>query len=130
MTSKHKQRGLTLMGFIMIMIVAAGIAIIAMNLVPVYSEANSVKTQLKHMADEPGVQNMDQPSMQKALQKRFDIDYIESVTAKQALLVRDKETGASIVLDYEVRKPLVYNLDFVAKFENKVSLSGAPTGGP
>ena len=127
MASKHNQRGLTLMSFVMIMIVAAGIAIIAMNLVPVYSEANSVKTAMEHLAEEPGASNMDQGALQKALQKRFDIDYIEDVKAKEGVLVRDK-TGSTFVLNYEVRKPLVYNIDFVAKFENSVVLSQAASG--
>ena len=119
----RKQRGLTFIGFLLVMIVVAGIAIIAMNLVPVYSESFSVKSSMADLAGEPGADKMELPELQKKLQKRFDIDYVESVLAKDAKLVR--ENGKSqLVLNYEVRKPLVYNLDFVAKFDNSVDLTG------
>ena len=123
MVMVSKQRGLTFLGFLMVMVVVAGIAIIAMNLVPVYSESFSVKRAMEDLAAEPGVENKDLVQLQKMLQKRFDIDYVESVIAKEAKLVRDKGKN-QLVLNYEVRKPLVYNLDFVAKFDNTVDLGG------
>src|SRR5690242_11186094 len=116
-----KQRGLTFIGFLLAMVVVAIFAIIAMNLVPVYSEAMSVKSAMKDLAGEPGADKQELLDLQKALQKRFDIDYVDSVAAKQAKLVRDNGKN-QLVLDYEVRKPLVYNLDFVAKFDNAVDL--------
>jgi hypothetical protein len=118
-----KQRGITLIGFILVMIVVAMFAIIAMNLVPVYSESFSVKKAMAGLADEPGIDKMDVVQVQKMLQKRFDIDYVESVKAKEAKLERTS-SGLQLILNYEVRKPLVYNLDFVAKFDNAVTLSG------
>lgn len=118
-----KQRGITLIGFILVMVVVAGIAIVAMNLVPVYSENFSVKKAMASVADEPGADRKDIIELQKKLQKHFDIDYVESVQAKEAKIVRE-DGSTLLVLNYEVRKPLVYNLDFVAKFDNSVALGG------
>jgi Tfp pilus assembly major pilin PilA len=119
-----RQRGITLLGFIMVLLIAAVVAMIAMNLVPVYSEANSVKSALKKLAEEPASRNMELPELQRALQKRFDIDYVNSVKAEELELVRDKTKGTQLVFNYEVRKPLVYNLDFVAKFDNSIPVGG------
>ena len=120
-----KQRGITLLGFILVMIVVAGMAVIAMNLVPVYSESFSVKRAMEDLATEPGAAQKTLPELQKMLQKRFDIDYVESVLAKEAKLER-KDGVTQLLLNYEVRKPLVYNLDFVAKFDNTVVMGGGP----
>ena len=128
MVSRYRQSGLTLMSFIMIMMLAAVIAMIAMNLVPVYSEANSVKSALKKLADEPNVANADIVELQKKLQKRFDIDYVNSVKAKELTMTSDKVNGRQLVFNYEVRKPLVYNIDFVAKFDNAVPIAGKSSG--
>ena len=121
---RSKQRGITLIGFILVMVIVAMFAVIAMNLVPVYSEAFSVKKAMNDLAGTAGADKMEIIEAQKALQKRFDIDYVESVQAKEAKLER-KDGGLQLVLNYEVRKPLVYNLDFVAKFDNQVTM-GSP----
>jgi type II secretory pathway component PulJ len=118
-----KQRGITLMSFVMVLIVLAIFAVIAMNLFPVYREAFSVHSAMKNVATQPGVQNMSQAQLQKMLQKRFDIDYVDNVTGKQAELIRDR-AGNKLKMTYEVRKPLVYNLDFVAMYDYEVDLVG------
>ena len=123
-----KQRGITLLGFIMVLIVLAIFAVIAMNLFPVYNEAFSVKTAMESVARQPGANDMSQQQLQRALQKHFDINYVDNVDAKVAQLVRDK-SGNVLNMDYEVRKPLVYNLDFVAKFEYNVPLSSSSASG-
>ena len=118
-----KQRGITLLGFVMVLIVLAIFAVVAMNLFPVYREAFSVENAMKNVAKQPGAENMSLGQLQQSLQKRFDIDYVENVNAKQLTLVRDKG-GNQINMNYEVRKPLVYNIDFVAMFDYTVDLGG------
>ena len=124
-----KQRGITLMSFVLVLIVIAIFAVLAMNLFPVYSEAFSVHNAMKSVAKEPGAAGMELPALQKSLQRHFDIDYIDSVQANNAKVIRDK--GGNILnMTYEVRKHLVYNLDFVAMFDYNVPLSTtSPTGG-
>ena len=116
-----KQRGITLLGFIMVLIVIAIFAVVAMNLFPVYREGMSVKNAMESVASQPNATNMGLPALQKSLQKHFDIDYIENVSGKEVTLIRDKG-GARLALTYEVRKHLVYNLDFVAMFDYEVEL--------
>ncbi len=114
------QRGITLMGFILALIVAAFFALIAMKLVPVYSEFFSVKSSMKAIASE-GLGEKDLSQIQSALQRKFDIDYVDSVTAKQAKIVPGTG-GKQLNMNYEVRKPFVYNVDFVVKFDYSVDL--------
>ena len=54
--------------------------------------------------------------------------YVSSVDAKQAKLIRDKTLGNVLSLDYEVRKPFLYNVDFVVKFSHSVPV-GSKTAG-
>jgi Tfp pilus assembly major pilin PilA len=115
-----KQRGITLMGFIMVLIVGAFFALIAMKLVPIYSEFFSVKSSMKSIASD-GLGEKDISEIQTALQRKFDIDYVDSVTAKQARIVPGTG-GKQLNMNYEVRKPFVYNIDFVVKFDYSVDL--------
>jgi hypothetical protein len=117
-----KQRGITLMGFIMVLMVFAIFAVIAMNLFPVYREGFSVKNAMESVAKQPNAADMSITELQRSLQKHFDIDYVENVSAKEATLIRD-EGAPKLGLTYEVRKHLVYNLDFVAMFDYEVDLT-------
>jgi Tfp pilus assembly major pilin PilA len=51
----NKQRGITLLGFIMVLAVAGFFLFLGMRLVPVYVEYYSVVTDLKAICKEPGV---------------------------------------------------------------------------
>ena len=117
---KHKQRGITLLGFIFVAIIGAFFAFIAMKLMPVYSEFFSVKSSMNSLAKE-SVSGEDLTSIQTKLQRRFDIDYVETVTAKQAKIVPGTG-GKQLNMNYEVRTPFVYNVDFVVKFDYSVDL--------
>jgi Tfp pilus assembly protein PilE len=119
----RKQRGITLMGFIMVAAVAGFFALIGFKLFPAYSEYYGVVQGMKAVAAIPGSGNMDISELQKALQKRFDVGYVDTVEAKSATLIRDK-AGNQLNMNYEYRKPLFYNLDYVAKFDYTVTLNG------
>jgi hypothetical protein len=69
----------------------------------------------------------DLPGIQRALQKQFDVGYVDSVTGKNIQLLRDKG-GNQIAMDYEVRKGFVYNIDFVVKFKYQVALGNKDGG--
>jgi len=119
----NKQRGITLMSFVLVLIVIVIFAVIAMNLFPVYSEGFSVQSAMKSVAQEPNAANMSLPEAQKKLQKHFDIDYVDSVKGRDAKIERDKGVN-NLVMTYEVRKHLFYNLDFVAMFDYHVDMGG------
>jgi len=119
----RKQRGITLMGFIMVAAIGAFFALIGFKLFPAYSEYYGVVQGMKAVSAMTGSAKMDQSELQRALQKRFDVGYVDTVSAKQAILVRDKGP-AKLNMNYEYRKPLFYNLDYVAKFDYTVTLNG------
>ena len=118
-----KQRGITLMSFILVLIVIGLVAVIAMNLFPVYSEGFSVQSAMKSVAQEPNAPSMSLPEAQKKLQRHFDIDYVDSVKGTDAKIERENGKN-NLVMTYEVRKHLFYNLDFVAMFDYRVDMSG------
>lgn len=118
----RKQRGITLMGFIMVAAVAGFFALIGFKLFPAYSEYYGVVEGMKSVAAMPGADKMELNDLQRALQKRFDIGYVDTVEGKNATLIKDKGP-VQLNINYEYRKPLMYNLDYVAKFDYTVTLN-------
>ena len=122
MTGKWaSQRGMTLLGFLMVLAVVGIFAFVGMKLFPVYSEYYSVVQSMKGIQMEPGVANFPPEKIRVLLDKRFNISYIDSVKPQDITIKREK--GYKLRIAYEVRRPLVYNLDFVAKFDKTVDLT-------
>lgn len=113
---KRTQRGMTLIGFLMVLVVAGIFAYMAMKVVPMYIEYFAVKDAAEGVAQESGVTEMDATRIENLFFRRLDVSYADSVKRENVKIVR-KDAGFVLTIDYEVRKPLVSNLDIVGHFE-------------
>jgi hypothetical protein len=116
-----RQRGMTLLGFLMVLCVIGAIAFIGMRLFPVYSEYYSMVSDLKALQAEAGTSKLSPEMVKDRLFRRFYISYVTSVKNEHVTI--DRNNGYNLTVAYEVRRPLMYNLDFVAMFEKTVDLS-------
>ena len=119
---KRKQGGMTLIGFIIVLALVGFFAYIAMKLVPMYSEYYAVKQALKGLQQEPGIANRDPAKIQDLFFRRLYISYAENVKADNVKIER-VDGGWNMSVDYEVRKPLLGNLDVVGKFATSEQLT-------
>ena len=120
--TRHKQQGLSLTGFLVVLAVVGFALFIGMKLFPMYQEFWSVKKALKSVATSGEAK--DPGSVRRALEKYFDVGYVSNVKPENISVERGAGGGPVITIDYEVRKPLVFNLDIVGKFEATESVSG------
>lgn len=124
---RGKQRGMTLIGFVIGLIVFCFFAYMGMVLGPAYSEYFGVKKAMNFVAANTTRETSDVPTVARMLDKQFNVGYVDNVTGKDVKLIRDK-AGNSIVMDYEVRKGFVYNIDFMVKFKYQVALGSKDSG--
>jgi Domain of unknown function (DUF4845) len=124
---KRGQRGITLIGFAIVLVVVGFFGYMGMVLGPAYSEYYGVVKAMKFVASEAKPGDVDFEPLRKGLDRQFNVGYVESVSGKDAKLIRAK-TGNVLSMDYEVRKPFLYNIDFVVKFSFSVPL-GSKTAG-
>src|SRR5690606_12444166 len=123
---KRKQHCITLMSFVMILVVVGFFALIAMKLFPMYSEYYNLKGVMKDFAAQPNTAAMTPAQIEADLFRRFNIAYVESVKRENIKIQRVGRT-AQLNIAYEVRTPLMGNLDAVGRFDYTVDLSGTPT---
>ena len=114
------QSGLTLMSFLIVLCVAGFFIFLGMKLFPVYNEYFSVARDMNGLASESGVKQLSPEQVRDRLFKRFDISYVDSVKPKDVKVTRNN--GYQLTVAYEVRRNLMYNLDFVAVFDKTVEL--------
>jgi hypothetical protein len=128
---KHSrfQRGITLLGFIIILAVLGFFAFLGMKIGPAYLEYMNVVTAMKGVAAEPGVASWSPAQVRAALDKRLGINYVSDKHVKSSNFEIKRNGGAQTLrVFYEVREDLLYNLDYVATFEKTISLTR--TGDP
>lgn len=128
MQTMKAQRGITLIGFIMVLAVIGVFLFVGFKLFPVYAEYYSAVTDLKAICKEPDAPNATMQQVRSGLDRRFNISYVESIdTKKDVKIITEGETRL-VNIKYEVRRPLIYNLDFVAKFDVSEPMIGGGTG--
>ncbi|MEO7478881.1 MAG: DUF4845 domain-containing protein [Lysobacteraceae bacterium] len=118
---RRTQRGITFLSFLIVLVVLGCIAYLAMRLIPAYTEYFSVVKALKGVAQEPGIQTMDQTSIHNLIGRRFNISYVETLDDKDVVITRNSN-GMTLSVDYEVRKPVVGNVDLIVHFQNTVNV--------
>lgn len=113
---QHQQAGITLTSFLVVLAVVGFAAYIGMKLFPMYQEYYAVRSAAKGLASEPGIGDMDPAKIQDMFFKRLYINYSESVKPANVKIERI-DSGWNMNVNYEVRRPLVGNLDVVGVFD-------------
>ena len=118
----YKQRGITLIGFIFVLSFALFISFIGMKIGPIYMEYWSVVSAMNGVASERGSANFSPYDIKVKVLNRLYVSYAaENVKEQHIKLVR--KNGVYLRVAYEVRKPVIGNLDVVAKFDRSVRMS-------
>ncbi len=123
---KRKQGGMTLIGFILVLGIVGVFIYMGMKLIPMYSEFYSVKQALKGLAAEPEITKKGPVKIKDLFFRKLYISYAENIKPAHVTIV-PKEAGYLVTVEYEVRKPLIANLDVVGRFQTEQELL---RGGP
>jgi hypothetical protein len=118
---KRTQKGITLIGFIIVLGVVGVFVYLGMKVLPMYSEFYAVKQALNGLAEEPGISTADANRIKAKFYGRLNVGYVENVK-EQNVKVSRKEAGWVMTVEYEVRRPLVANLDVVGHFRAEKEL--------
>lgn len=112
-----RQRGMTLIGFVVVLSLVGFFAYIGMKIVPMYMEYYSVKQALKGLTNEPDIGNQDPARIKDLFFRRLYMSYSQNVKREDFKLERISTGGWHATVNYELRKPLVANLDVVGRFD-------------
>lgn len=117
----HKQGGMSLIGFIIILAMVIFFSYVGMRIVPLYMEYYSVVSAMNGVASERGSANLSPYDVRVKVLNRLYVSYSENVKEKHIKLTR--RDGVHLRIAYEVRTPVIGNLDVIAKFDKSVRLS-------
>ena len=116
MRLSYRQRGLSTLSILVIVLVAVFFSTCAITMLPAYTEYLSVKRAVESMIEQSTDKNFAIAEMKTKLAKQYQVNRIEVVNAKQAKITRQKGI-TTVDARYEQRIPLMFNIDVVIKFD-------------
>ena len=122
---KTKQSGVTLIGFLVILLVVGFFGFMAMKLVPAYSEYGGVVKAMNGIASEGG-SDKSLDGIRRDLMYKFSMQYVDDKTIAPTDITITRNSGGASTLNvsYDKDIPFVYNIDFLLHFSKSVQLSG------
>jgi len=116
-----KQRGVTGGGFAALIALIILVVLLALKLFPVYMENFNISSSLNSLSNENGIADMKKTAIRELLLRRFSINNVKNVNKDHITIKKDKN-GMTVGVVYEVRKPLVGNIDIVVYFNEHLKL--------
>ncbi len=127
MSMQHrKTRGITLIGFAIMLCVAGFFAYLAMRLIPAYTEYYGVVRSMELERKEAGAANKSLDEIRRGLNFKFTTQYVDEKNVPPQSITLKREGGASTLrVNYERRVPFMYNIDLLLTFDKSMSMTGA-----
>ena len=120
---QHRQRGMTMLGILVIIAVVGAWLYAGIRLAPKYLEYMRVASTLEKVRDEfssnPGTTEF---MLRKSVERYFDIDMVEIITSNDIEI--NKEGGSfTMRAAYEDTVPLAGNVSFLVEFDKVVEVA-------
>ncbi|HEX5954228.1 MAG TPA: DUF4845 domain-containing protein [Rhodanobacteraceae bacterium] len=119
-----RQSGITLIGFVILLVILAFFAYTAMKLVPAYLDYFNVAKAVNTVATQSTSGDMSIEEVQRQLDTQQLSQYFadEDIEAKNITVVSTPNGGRSLKLSYDKKIPWIYNIDFLVHFEKSAPL--------
>ena len=120
---QHRQRGMTMLGILAVVVVVGAWVYVGIRLTPKYLEYMRVASTLEKVRDEydsnPGTTEF---MLRKAVERHFDIDMVQIITPSDIEIDKD---GSIFTMRaaYEDTVPLAGNVSFLVQFDKTVEVA-------
>jgi hypothetical protein len=121
---KRTQRGVTMIGWIVLLIPVAIVGYMTIRLIPVYLNYTKIARSLEQLSQESRNSDSAQ-NIRFALEKRLDIEQVEFPDSKDFVIRRDGQAWI-VEIEYEDGAPLLSNISVAAKFHKAVRIGDKP----
>jgi hypothetical protein len=119
----RKQRGVTMIGWIFLLIPVAIVVYAGIRIGPQYYNYYKVLSAMKTTASElKSDETLSPKTIVTALEKRFDTGYIDNIDAREDVVVTKGDNGWDMSIDYEANEPLFGNLSLTMAFKKTVPI--------
>jgi hypothetical protein len=115
---RHRQRGVSMIGFLFTAAVLLIVALLAFRMIPSYIEYYTVQKALEgaiNEAKDPSV-----ATIRRYVENKLSADYVDSVSSKDVEVTKAGNT-ITASLNWEKKLPLVHNVSLLMEFNASAS---------
>jgi len=119
----RKQRGVTMIGWVFLLVPMAIVLYAGIRLIPEYMNYYKVVTALKETATQlKSDEALSPAAIRSSISRRFDTGYIDE-PAMDDILIAKQEDGWAMTADYEKVVPFMGNLSLLLAFKTTVVIN-------
>ena len=123
MKTLKQQRGMTAIGWLIVLAMVAFFVLIGLRLFPIYIEKFSVVSSIESLKNEAQVTRKTNSEIKSLILKRFQINDVKNATRKNITI--SKRGGVlTASVKYEVKTKLFGDLSLIAEFDESVEVIG------
>jgi hypothetical protein len=119
----NKQRGMTAIGWVIVLGLLAFFTLLTLRLLPLYLEYGKVSSAFESLYSEPGITKKPVSEIRKMLGKKLYINEVREID-KRLIDIKNKGNVLTVSIEYERRVPMVGNIDAIASFKKEVQVIG------
>ncbi|HUI59981.1 MAG TPA: DUF4845 domain-containing protein [Steroidobacteraceae bacterium] len=120
---RSKQTGVTLIGWIFLLIPMAVVFYAGIRLAPVYLNYMKVTRSLEQVKSEMKGDVSSAALLRTAIEKHFDVESVDYPTVKDLKITRDGRSW-TVQASYDDQAPLFANLFILVQFDKSVTVGG------
>jgi hypothetical protein len=114
-TTADRQRGVSLIGFIMITVGVLFVGILGIKIVPAYLHSSQIAQIFKTIAKDPAMQGASVKEIKDSYTKRANISYVTDITADDIEVIKS-DGQLSLSTSYSVKIPVIGNVTLLLDF--------------
>ncbi len=122
MKTRKTQRGMTVVGFFLLLTVIGLVGLITVKMTPPYLEAYSVYQIFSGIQGERDLASKGSGEIRQAISRRFNINSIRDLPLNNLDITRTKD-GYKVVLEYKREIHLFLNIDVVLSFAPEATVN-------
>ncbi len=129
MRTRNRQKGLTLIGMVIVLAVVGFFAYAAMKLIPAYTEYFGVVKSMKAVANEPNASTVTIEEIRRNLNLNFSVQYVDEASIPANGIKLETQGGArKLHIEYDKFVPFLYNVSLVVHFDHTEDLMHSGSG--
>lgn len=126
MKTRKKQQGMSFLSWVSVLSIVILAFVSGVKLVPVYVEFYSVQSLMQKIAQDPAISATNTQALRGKLDDYLNINGMYTIKREHFSVqpVPENKNAKALIVDYEVRKPWLGNIDFLMTFHHAEELKG------
>ena len=118
MMTRHRQQGMTFIGWLILFGLLGMVVMVGLRLLPAYMEYFKVSAAVESVAEQ-STADTSNAELRRAIAARFQVDGVRTINPQDVAVSRQNGV-LTLTAAYEYRTPVLGNVDAVVKFEKVV----------